>query len=249
MKVFSVFGYSKSGKTTTIEQIIPELKKRGYRVGSVKNIHNEGFFLDVVGSNTWRHRQAGSEMVVARGLKETDILLPRQLDMETILGYFNHDYVIVEGVSDTILPKILCAYEHEEIEGRLNDFIFVISGRISNHLSEYNGIPVINPLSDVKKLVDLIENKVADKMPFVNGLEHCGACGCNCRDFALRVLNGESIQKECVFIKNRVSVTIGQREILVDSLFESQLNSSIVGLLAQLDNFNPDDEIKISIGK
>jgi len=247
LKVFSVFGVSQSGKTTTIEQIIPELKKRGYRVGSVKNIHYEQFSLDVVGSNTWRHKEAGSEMVAARGLKETDILMPQQLDMEEILSYFDHDYVVVEGVSDTILPKILCAGGQEEIESRLDDLVFVISGRISNHLSEYRGIPVINPLSDVKRLVDLIEDRVADKMPFVNGLEHCGACGGNCRELVAKVLQGRARGEECVFFKKRLSVTVGQREITVDSLFESRLKNWIAGLLARLGNCNPDDEITISV--
>ena len=41
MKVFSVIGISKSGKTTTIENIIKELRKRNYSVGSVKEIHFE----------------------------------------------------------------------------------------------------------------------------------------------------------------------------------------------------------------
>ena len=39
MKVFSVIGLSKSGKTTTIENIIKELRRRNYTVGSVKEIH------------------------------------------------------------------------------------------------------------------------------------------------------------------------------------------------------------------
>ena len=51
MKVFSVVGYSKSGKTTTIEQIIKELKKRNYSVGSVKDIHFEGFHLEAITSS------------------------------------------------------------------------------------------------------------------------------------------------------------------------------------------------------
>ena len=38
-------------------------------MGSVKNIHFEQFTLDMEGSNTWRHKQAGSELVVARGLR------------------------------------------------------------------------------------------------------------------------------------------------------------------------------------
>jgi molybdopterin-guanine dinucleotide biosynthesis protein B len=163
LKVFSVFGVSQSGKTTTVEQIITELKKRGNRVGSVKEIHFEGFTIDDVGSNTWRHKQAGAEIVVARGLKETAVLIPQRLDIEKILGFFDHDYVVMEGVADTKLPKILCAGDTDEIDCRLNKFVFAISGRIANHLSEYNGLPVINALADTGKLIELIEAKVPDR--------------------------------------------------------------------------------------
>ena len=45
-------------------------------------------------------------MIVARGFKETDILIPRHLGIDKILCYFDHDYVVIEGVADTILPKI-----------------------------------------------------------------------------------------------------------------------------------------------
>ncbi len=162
LKVFSVFGVSQSGKTTTIEQIITELKKRGKRVGSVKEIHFKEFTIDVAGSNTWRHKQAGAEMVVARGLKETAVLIPQRLSIDKILGFFNHDYVVIEGVADTDLPKILCAGEPEEIGSRLNNSVFAISGRIANDLSEYRGLPVINALADTGKLIELIEAKVPD---------------------------------------------------------------------------------------
>lgn len=71
MKVFSVYGITKSGKTTTIENIIRELKRRGYTVGSVKEIHYEKFAIDTEGTNTDRHRRAGAEPVTARGHFET----------------------------------------------------------------------------------------------------------------------------------------------------------------------------------
>ncbi|MFA7550797.1 MAG: molybdopterin-guanine dinucleotide biosynthesis protein MobB, partial [Sedimentibacter sp.] len=60
MKVFSVIGITKSGKTTTIENIIKELLKRNYTVGSVKEIHFEQFKMDPEGTNTFRHKTAGS---------------------------------------------------------------------------------------------------------------------------------------------------------------------------------------------
>jgi molybdopterin-guanine dinucleotide biosynthesis protein B len=52
MKVFSVIGLSKSGKTTTIENIIKELRRRNYTVGSVKEIHFEKFKMDIEGTFT-----------------------------------------------------------------------------------------------------------------------------------------------------------------------------------------------------
>jgi len=249
MKAFSVFGVTQSGKTTTIENIIAELKERGYSVGSVKNIHYEDFILDVAGSNTWRHKQAGSEMIVARGFKETDILIPRHLGIDKILRYFDHDYVVIEGVADTILPKILCAGSAEEIDERLNDLVFAISGRISNQTSAYHGVPVINTLSDAGKLVDLIEEKVTDIMPFVNGLEQCGACGSNCKDFVAKVLKGEAAREECAFVKSGAAVVIGQTEIAVDSLLQAKLEAFLEVLFSKLPNYDLSEQIKISIRK
>lgn len=249
MKAFSVFGVTQSGKTTTIEHIIAELRRRGYRVGSVKNIHYEKFTLDLEGSNTWRHKKAGSELVVARGLRETGVLSPQKLGMDKILGYFNHDYVVVEGIADTALPKILCAGDPREIESRLSDLVFMISGRISNERSEYKDIPVLNPLSDIDGLVDLIEKKVPKKMPSVEGVERCNACGNNCSGFMARVLRGESKREECIYVRNRISLYAGGREIEVDSLLDAGFRGLLEGFLTGLDNYDPGEEIRIIAGK
>ena len=88
MKVFSVYGYSLSGKTTTIECLIKELNKRNDTVGTVKDIHYEEFALDTIGSNTDRHREAGAELVTARGLYETDILFKERLPIPDILKFY-----------------------------------------------------------------------------------------------------------------------------------------------------------------
>ena len=74
MKVVSIFGFTKSGKTTTVEHVVAELRRRGYSVGSVKDIHFEDFTIETEGTNTYRHKKAGSQLVTARGLYETDIL-------------------------------------------------------------------------------------------------------------------------------------------------------------------------------
>jgi molybdopterin-guanine dinucleotide biosynthesis protein MobB len=62
--VICVVGRSKSGRTTLMEKLIRELKRRGYRVGTVKHHAHPGFEVDRPGKDTWRHAQAGSDHVV-----------------------------------------------------------------------------------------------------------------------------------------------------------------------------------------
>lgn len=163
MKVFSVIGITGSGKTTTIELIIKELKKRNYSVGTVKHIHFHGFKMDVEGTNTDRHRKAGSSLVTARGEYETDILFQEKLSINEILKFYDHDYVILEGVRDTDSPKIVTAHDEKGIDERLDETTFAISGRVADTINEYKGLPAISAVQDIKALVDLIEETVCDK--------------------------------------------------------------------------------------
>lgn len=158
MRVFSVIGYSGSGKTTTIEKIIPELRRRGYSVASVKEIHSPGFTLDTAGSNTHRHRMSGAQVVVARGPGETGIMFGEKLAIKDILAFFNHDFAVLEGVTDFDCPRIFCARSREELQGRNDPLVFAISGVIANTMSgEYAGIPIFNSLAETGRLVDLLE--------------------------------------------------------------------------------------------
>ena len=163
MKIFSVYGVSDSGKTTTIEMIIKELILRGYTVGSVKDIHYENFAIDQEGTNTYRHKAAGANPVTARGINETDVLFNSRLSLEEILRFYRQDYVVLEGVREPGIPSVLTVSSPDELN-RLSPDIFAVSGKISAQLNEYKGVPVINvpiinALTDVPNLVDLIEQK------------------------------------------------------------------------------------------
>ncbi len=160
MKVFSITGISKSGKTTTAEAVIVELRRRNYSVGSVKDIHFEGFSLDQEGTNTYRHRMAGAQLVTARGLYETDVMFPQRLSLDIILGFYQQDFVVLEGAMDFKGPGMIAACTEIEIDERRRDNIFAIVGQISNRLKEYRGLPVINAITDPVHLVDLIEKAV-----------------------------------------------------------------------------------------
>ena len=208
MRVFSVTGLSDSGKTSTIESLLPELRVRGYSVASVKDIHNDGFAIDRVGSNTYRHGKAGAQTVVARGLRETDVLIPSRLSAESILAYLeDFDFVVWEGASSSCMPKIFCAVEHTDLERIASDqLIFAISGCIANENNErtYLGIPIINGLNDTKLLADLVVEKVPEALPFQEEKDECGQYpGCTCRKLLVDILMGHKKRNNCRFSREK----------------------------------------------
>lgn len=50
MRIIMIKGFSKTGKTTTVELLIRELRRRGYTVGTIKDIHYEDYRADVPGT-------------------------------------------------------------------------------------------------------------------------------------------------------------------------------------------------------
>lgn len=63
MKVLGLAGWSGSGKTTLLVALIPELRRRGLTVSTVKHAHH-AFDVDKPGKDSWRHREAGAQEVL-----------------------------------------------------------------------------------------------------------------------------------------------------------------------------------------
>ena len=104
MLVLSIIGKSKSGKTTLIEKLIPELKSQGFRVGTVKHAHH-GFEIDHPGKDSFRHREAGAEIVVLSSKDKIAVQRNTQKELslnEIVQTYFpaDLDVVLVEGFKD-----------------------------------------------------------------------------------------------------------------------------------------------------
>jgi molybdopterin-guanine dinucleotide biosynthesis protein B len=151
----SVVGKSDSGKTTLLEKLIPELKRRGYRVAVIKHdVH--GFSIDIPGKDSWRLQQAGADQVlIAAPDKLAHIRrLERELPLEEILaGISGVDLILTEGYKRGPLPKIevsrrersqelLCA--EEELFAIVSDQRFPLA------------VPQFD-LDDAAGLADLIE--------------------------------------------------------------------------------------------
>lgn len=92
-----------------IEKLIPELKERGYRVGTIKHHAHPGFDIDKPGKDTWRHAQAGSDhVVIAAPDKIASIQkLERSLSFDEIVSTFHHvDIILTEGYKRAGKPAI-----------------------------------------------------------------------------------------------------------------------------------------------
>ena len=110
MKVFGFAAWSGSGKTTMIENLIPLLAARGFRVSVIKHAHH-AFDVDKPGKDSFRHRQAGaSEVLVssaARWALMHELHTDGELELPQLLARLSPcDLVLVEGFKLQPIPKL-----------------------------------------------------------------------------------------------------------------------------------------------
>jgi molybdopterin-guanine dinucleotide biosynthesis protein MobB len=109
MKILLIVGKKKTGKTTLVEKLIPILRSKGYRVGSIKYTTEDHEF-DTPGKDSYRHTQAGAESTLilspSRIALFSQSLRSRNLDQILSFVFSDCDVVIGEGFKDSPFPKI-----------------------------------------------------------------------------------------------------------------------------------------------
>ncbi|MCX7823300.1 MAG: molybdopterin-guanine dinucleotide biosynthesis protein B [Syntrophobacterales bacterium] len=157
--IICIVGYHKSGKTTFIEALIPELKCRGYRVGTIKHdVH--GFEIDQEGKDTWRHRKAGSTVVALSSHARFALIkeLNQEISIEEVVTRFfgDVDIVLVEGFKQSHYPKIEI-FRKELGEPPIATFSNNVFAVISEDPVNVD-VPLF-PLREVNLVADLIEQR------------------------------------------------------------------------------------------
>jgi molybdopterin-guanine dinucleotide biosynthesis protein B len=246
MKAIAISGITMSGKTTVCETIISGLRKRGYSVGSVKEIHYEDFKIDPEpSSNTYRHREAGSQLVCARGMYETDILYPSKLPIGEVLKHYDHDFVILEGVSDCNVPRIITAHSEQEVEERMDERTVLVSGVIANSgITQVHGLPVINALKAPEELVDFVVRHAFEPLPSFDP-KCCSACGHTCRELAGLIAHGKSKRKDCVLTSQKIDLLIDGQPVQMVPFVQNVLQNAVMGVIKELSGFSSGSDIEV----
>jgi len=115
MKVISVVGYKKSGKTALVSALVRQLSGFG-TVGTVKYMGEQR--LNPEETDTGRHFDAGADMVI--GITGTELVIfARDSGLEDALDMLcdrGLDFAVVEGFKESSLPKMALG----DIEGVSN---------------------------------------------------------------------------------------------------------------------------------
>ena len=160
LPVVSFVGKKKSGKTTVVLGVVRELRSRGHRIAVVKH-DTHGFDIDVPGTDTFRFRELGTEVVgisspdkyvwqdsvtVEPGLMELVCQISEPVDL-----------VVTEGFKKEAAPKIEVSRRgrstelvaaHDELIGIASDQEF----------PDYH-VPQL-ALDDFRGLANLVEQRI-----------------------------------------------------------------------------------------
>jgi len=173
MQVIAVVGTKKSGKTTTIENLIRELSRRNYKVAAIKHVPEPDHTIDTPGKDTWRYAQAGAKTIISVATSELATLERIQLEtvsLEALLKKCKgNDIVFMEGLKKRIakkknIPKIVVAKTIDEAVNALEAYkpILAFSGPYSTKNLNFES-PYANALEDPQELADIVEKKLLKK--------------------------------------------------------------------------------------
>jgi len=253
-KLVAVVGAKHAGKTTIIQNLLTQLKNRGYRVGAVKEMVRIPT-LDTPETETDRYTQAGAEMVVAVPRSETVLFLRKRLTLNQTLPYlYGLDFAVLEGFeSEKTLPKIVAAKTATEAADFYDGLAFAVSGLITESKDEALkastlGLPILSSLREAEKLADLVEQKAFAKLP---DLPHCGECGyATCYDLAKAMVKGEPNANGCTLTKKEVVILEVNGVRLPLKEFPQQIiQSTVEGMILSLGEIPNIKTLKIELNK
>ena len=158
--ILSIVGKSESGKTTLLESLIAELKRRKYKVAVIKHTTTEEIELDKEGKDTWRFSQIGTDVVAIISSHQLAVMRKVKHDVTPQeLSRFiawDHDLILTEGFKQSSTVKIE-VHRKEQGEGLLSPPKQLLAVVTDEPLDV--DVPQF-PVGETQGLADLVERKL-----------------------------------------------------------------------------------------
>jgi len=169
-KVILVVGHHNSGKTRTIKLLVSRLRSLGFKVATMKHVHELDFTFDLRGKDTWRHGAAGAEATLA--VSPNEIVLFRRLEAcrlgwEEILSMLGEDYdfILAEGFRRMAgrrenTYKLVTARSLDEAESLLNEVspsvLAIVGWGVQWAQKTFKGAPVLRLPEEADRLTAIL---------------------------------------------------------------------------------------------
>jgi cyclic pyranopterin phosphate synthase len=148
---------SGTGKTTVLQRLVAYLSGKGYRVATLKHVHQA--HLDLPGKDSWKHKASGAVAVGLTTPEEYITISARDetQDPHELLRFLPEvDLVLAEGFRHSSLPKI------EVVRAELGREVVTSATELAALITDVDGLnaPVpIFPLDQPEQLAEWIMHK------------------------------------------------------------------------------------------
>jgi len=231
-RVVVVTGFKKTGKTSLIEALIGELRRRGHRIGAIKHTVRP-YPVDTPGKDTQRQREAGAQASVLLTPEESTIFFHRPLELNEAIRLLGAlDLVLLEGFKELDrAPRIIVARNMDEVKRLGNGLEIAVTGEIAGSSISGLEVPVLDTTA-IEALADLVWEKA---MPLLPGL-NCGRCGySSCKELVREALIGKAEATKCVnLLSEETQVLVDGAPLSINPFVGKVIRNVVMGVLSTL---------------
>jgi len=233
-RFIGITGPKKSGKTTTIEALVPILQKKNLRIGTVKvafrdvsiDVNQEHY--DVI-----RHRQCSPKLTLFKSGIETVIFRNEKYSLREALKIISKDLdiILIEGFKEDLvgIPHISLLKEVGQDEEFIDDFTVAISS-----IPEFSVKSKHELFVDYNKLADTVIHNALPLFPELD-CEHCGYR--TCQELMIEVIRGKKKVEDCEILGLEDSVVIlkaNDNVVPCKSFIQDLIKNVVSGILTSL---------------
>jgi molybdopterin-guanine dinucleotide biosynthesis protein MobB len=232
MPIVSVVGSRQSGKTATVEVLTRGLTEKRYRVATAKHIPEADFTIDTKKKDTWRHAQAGANIVFSVAPKELTVIRKidtAKLDLDFLVQQCENeaDVIIIEGfkklvAKNQLIPKIVTIKNTAEFAETQRAFEPILAfAAPSNLRAKESKIPTVDALQEPEKLVEIVDKRI-----------------------------GPIIMKRKT-LKDELNIRLNERILLLNPFVQQYVRNVVLAMLSELKTakIKGDENVSIRIKK